>query len=87
MKLSTVVVLVGCLASVMAGRSASGEEPQALPKASIDGTGLGWKQLGEADFVDVNGLEETWTFDEKGGIHCTGQPVGVIRTAQSVPEF
>ncbi|MCH8045696.1 MAG: hypothetical protein IID44_18450, partial [Planctomycetes bacterium] len=29
-------------------------KPAALPKAVIDGTGPGWKVLGEADFVNVN---------------------------------
>ena len=33
------------------------------PRAFIDGTGPGWKTLGEEDFTDVNGDPETWTFD------------------------
>lgn len=61
------------------------EEP-ALPKAFIDGIGPGWKALTEADFVDVNGEEETWTFRD-GQIFCTGIPIGVIRTAQQYTNF
>lgn len=57
------------------------DEAATLPKAFIDGIGPGWKQLGEADFVNVNGEKETWTWKD-GVAHCTGQPVGVIRTAK-----
>ncbi|NJN83931.1 MAG: DUF1080 domain-containing protein [Caldilineaceae bacterium] len=49
------------------------------PAARIDGTGPGWKSLGKDDFVNVNCDENTWSFPN-GEIHCTGSPVGVIRT-------
>jgi hypothetical protein len=49
------------------------------PKAFIDGTGPGWRELGEADFENVNCDADTWTFKEKE-IHCTGTPVGVMKT-------
>jgi hypothetical protein len=51
----------------------------ALPQAVIDGNGLGWQTLGEADFVNVNCRPETWTWKD-GGVHCTGSPIGVIRS-------
>lgn len=57
------------------------EEAATPPKAFIDGSGPDWKQLGEADFVNVNGEKETWTWKD-GVAHCTGQPIGVIRTAK-----
>ncbi len=47
----------------------------------VEGKGEGWRALGEKDFVDVNGDENTWTFDGEI-IRCTGRPVGVIRTAK-----
>lgn len=50
-----------------------------LPKAFIDGTGPDWKDLTEADFINVNCAPETWTWKD-GVAHCTGRPVGVIRT-------
>jgi hypothetical protein len=70
-----------------AGIAASADDdPPALPKAWIDGTGPGWKELGEADFVNVNCDAETWTW--KGGeVHCTGNPVGVVRSAKSFANF
>ena len=49
------------------------------PKAVIDGTGLGWRALTLDDFVHVNCASNTWS-TTNGVIHCTGQPVGVIRS-------
>lgn len=62
------------------------DEPQGLPKATIDGTGPGWRALGGADFVNVNGDEDTWTWKD-GQAHCTGKPVGVIRSKEKVKNF
>jgi hypothetical protein len=53
------------------------------PKAWIDGTGPGWTALTEADFVNVNGGKDTWTFQD-GLIKCTGKPVGVIRSKNEI---
>ncbi len=59
---------------------------KSLPKAFIDGTGQGWKKLGKKDFVNVNCKADTWTW--KGDmVHCTGQPVGVIRTIRKYKNF
>ena len=49
------------------------------PVAKIDGTEPGWRPLGKDDFVNVNCDEDTWSFPE-GEIHCTGKPVGVMRS-------
>ena len=51
------------------------------PRAFINGEGPGWVALGEKDFADVNGTEDTWTF-EGTLIKGTGVPVGVMRTAK-----
>jgi hypothetical protein len=53
------------------------------PKAFIDGTGPGWRALGAADFTNVNCAPTTWTWTN-GGVFCTGEPVGVIRSTQAV---
>ena len=45
---------------------------ESLPKATIDGTGPGWKELTLDDFQMVNGDDDTWTWKD-GVIHCTGQ--------------
>lgn len=57
-----------------------------LKKAFVDGTGEGWKSMTEEDFVNVNCAEDTWTWKE-GVIHCTGQPVGVMRTKKLYTNF
>ena len=62
------------------------EEPVGLPKAVIDGTGLGWRSLGEADFVMVNGDPDTWTWKE-GAVSCKGTPVGVTRSTKQITNF
>lgn len=57
-----------------------------LPKATIDGDGPGWQSLGESDFVNVNGEEGTWKWLD-GVAHCTGKPVGVIRSHKEYKNF
>ncbi len=74
--------LVGWLHS---GNAFSGQK-DVLPKATIGGTGPGWKELSEKDFVNVNCASDTWKW-QAGFAHCTGQPVGVIRSAKSYKNF
>jgi Domain of Unknown Function (DUF1080) len=57
-----------------------------LPKAYLDGTGPGWRPLGEEDFANVNCNPDTWTWKD-GVVHCTGQPVGVTRTKRTLGNF
>jgi hypothetical protein len=46
----------------------------------------GWRDLGAADFTNVNTSPETWTW-YADGVKCTGRPVGVIRTKAPVGDF
>lgn len=73
------------LAMVSPSPAAAGEDSPA-PKAWIDGTGPDWRTLGEEDFTNVNLDEDTWTWKD-GVAHCTGQPIGVIRTKKAVENF
>src|SRR5688572_9827199 len=57
-----------------------------LPKATIDGNGPGWRALGEADFANVNCADNTWSWKD-GVIHCTGKPIGVMRTKDQLTNF
>ena len=50
-------------------------------RAFIDGTGPGWRTLGETDFAGVNGNPDTWTW-KNGLLRCSGKPIGVMRTRQ-----
>jgi len=69
--------LAGTLVLVLALRSGA-QEP---PRAFIDGTGPGWRTLGESDFAGVNGNPDTWTWKD-GRLLCSGRPIGVLRTRQ-----
>jgi hypothetical protein len=42
--------------------------------------------LHKDDFVNVNCAEDTWTWPE-GEIHCTGKPVGVVRSVKPYKNF
>ncbi|MEX0678326.1 MAG: DUF1080 domain-containing protein [Pirellulales bacterium] len=77
--------LCACFAILIPGRTAASEAAQ-KPKAFIDGTGAGWQALGEADFVNVNCDPGTWSWTD-GQAHCTGQPVGVIRSKKKYTNF
>ena len=62
------------------------QEAAQLPKAFMDGTGPGWRLLGQGDFARVNCDPDTWTW--KGDIlYCTGQPIGVMRTQKQYTNF
>lgn len=79
------LVVVGMLASlacIAVLLRADEEKPvsEPLPRAFIDGTGHGWAALGKDDFEHVNGAPDTWTWNDDGSVHCTGQPVGVIKS-------
>jgi hypothetical protein len=74
------------LAFGLASAALAAQQPAGTPKAFIDGTGTGWKHLGEEDFVNVNCDKGTWTW-KGGAVHCTGQPIGVCRSARPVTNF
>src|SRR6476619_2696934 len=62
------------------------DEPTALPKAFIDGTGPGWYDLRQEHFTAVNCPPETWNWTN-GYVYCTGRPIGVIRTKRIHTNF
>lgn len=55
-----------------------------LPRAYVDGAG--WTELHLADFVNVNGTEETWV-ERDGVIAGTGRPIGGARSAKTYRNF
>jgi hypothetical protein len=81
-------IFLSCALLALFTRSAVPEEPAATaaPKAFIDGTGLGWRSLGEADFVNVNTDPDTWTWNADS-VKCTGKPVGVTRSQKPITNF
>lgn len=72
--------LLACLFIALSSLSVAAE-PAPDPKAA------GWVTLGKADFVPVNGSPDTWQWKDDGTLHCTGQPVGVMRTAKEYKNF
>jgi hypothetical protein len=77
-------VVAVCSAVALATALTAGQSTR--PKAFIDGTGPGWKPLGETAFVNVNCDPGTWSW-KSGVAHCTGQPTGVIRSAANYTNF
>ncbi len=61
------------------------EEPE-HSRAWIDGTELGWRKLGPEDFTNVNCDEDTWKWQDDI-LHCSGKPVGVLRTKEIYTNF
>ncbi|RYD32874.1 MAG: hypothetical protein EOP85_21310, partial [Verrucomicrobiaceae bacterium] len=51
-----------------------------LAEEAPDPKAPGWKDLGKEDFAAVNGAEDTWQWKEDMSLHCTGNPVGVLRS-------
>jgi hypothetical protein len=74
------------LLTVPMGTVRSDEKTVETPRAFLDGTGPGWRSLGEEDFTRVNCEPETWTWKD-GVVHCSGRPVGVLRTKKSLGNF
>jgi hypothetical protein len=76
------LVFISYLCSLFTGLTAgpTAASAQDSPRAFIDGSGPGWNVLTEDYFVPVNCEPSTWTWTN-GITHCTGKPVGVIRSA------
>lgn len=80
-------LLTALFAVVVVGQASVGlSEEATLPKACVDGTEPGFRALGQDDFAQVNCAEDTWSWKE-GVWHCTGQPIGVMRTAKKYKNF
>jgi hypothetical protein len=82
-QLHKIILVCFYLFFAMAGRA---EETTTLPQAVIDGTAPGWRPLGEKDFANVNCKRETFSWTN-GVMHCTGQPIGVVRTVNTFTNF
>ncbi len=79
------VLSVGLLCGLVGLLTGADPAPK-VTKADLEGTGPGWKSLGADDFVNVNCDKDTWTWTGDA-VHCTGKPVGVIRTKVPYKNF
>jgi hypothetical protein len=79
--------LLACLIAAILATDGNAEisSPNAA-SARVDGTEPGWRALGETDFVDVNCAPETWEWKD-GVLHCSGEPVGVLRSQKTFANF
>lgn len=59
---------------------------EAAVRAAVDDAGPGWRSLSESDFAAVNSADDTWSWAD-GTLHCTGNPVSVLRTKKEVKNF
>lgn len=80
------VVATGTGPAVTSAGNPGREEAPKPGRAFIDGTEQGWRALGKDDFVNVNCHEDTWTWSGTG-VHCTGEPVGVMRSVKPYTNF
>lgn len=71
------------LAAACATAPAAETEPV---RAFIDDTQPGWRALTAEDFAPVNSDDNTWTWRD-GVLHCSGQPISVLRTAKQYENF
>jgi Domain of Unknown Function (DUF1080) len=83
-RITGIILAAAFISAVLA--SARADEPATPPKAEIDGIGPDWRALGETDFKNVNCNADTWNWSA-GGVKCTGQPVGVIRSQRPYTNF
>jgi len=83
------LILLVCLGTAVSGKmtAADDDKAAAVTKACIDGTGPGWKPLGQKAFVNVNCADDTWQWKKNGVLFCTGRPVGVLRTKTPYTNF
>ena len=79
----TTWLLVCCHAilgtAVCCAEDTPADKAPTVTAATIDGTGLGWVELGADDFENANCDPDTWTWMD-GVAHCTGTPTGVFRS-------
>ena len=67
-------------------RTSPAQSTTAIVRAFIDDEAPGWCTLSESDFTGVNTPQETWTWKNEV-LHCTGQPIGVLRTKKEFTNF
>jgi len=81
-------VLLTVLGGAADGTNAPATTPPSAPTsaATINGTEEGWRTLGKADFVNVNGKPDTWHWHGSDA-HCSGDPVSVIRSVKPYTNF
>ncbi|NBV32998.1 MAG: DUF1080 domain-containing protein, partial [Proteobacteria bacterium] len=90
MNKSLILSLVLCAAATSRAQDPSSpakvQNGSETVRAFIDDETPGWRSLVESDFGIVNTPENTWAW-KSGVLHCTGQPIGVLRTTKEFTNF
>lgn len=81
-----VLIAIGFVEANASAQDAAKNKASSIVGARIDGTGPGFKALGQADFVNVNCDADTWKWSENL-IECTGKPTGVVRSQKVYTNF
>jgi hypothetical protein len=80
------LLLFGLVVNQLLVAASLSAEQQSPPRAYIDGTGSGWHALTEEHFVNVNGADDTWSW-QKAVLRSTGKPIGVMRSRKQYTNF
>lgn len=78
--IAALLTIIGSIHETVAADS------EKIPSALINGTGPGWTDLTEKDFVNVNCAPDTWSWKD-GIAHCTGRPTGILRAKNLYTNF
>lgn len=87
LRLSSLVLMLAPLCAIACSALFAFADEPAIPPADLEASGEGWVPITADDLVNVNGNPDTWTWKEDGTLHCTGNPVGVIRTKKPYKNF
>ncbi|MFG0261357.1 MAG: hypothetical protein ACF788_03105, partial [Novipirellula sp. JB048] len=84
--LSGVFLCFAALANAQEAQPTESAAAAAVVRPWIDDQAPGWRSLVEDDFTKVNSAEDTWSWVD-GVLHCTGQPLSVMRTKEPMKNF
>lgn len=82
LNLTTALIVIAAAINTFAQDNSTATTVRAL----IDDEAPGWRSLKATDFTKVNSSDDTWSWKD-GVLHCTGQPVSVLRTTKEFTNF
>jgi len=90
MKTCAAAALAIAMVTLVAADSHDAPQAEATPPvthAVIDGAAPGFVTLGPDDFTPANTPAEMWQWREDGSLHCTGSPIGGLRSKKIYTNF
>lgn len=84
MKLKKLLLVCHAMVLALVPITLVGESGDSINASGLKfGQGAGWRDLTSKDFVNVNCLPDTWSWNGNSA-SCTGKPVGVIRSQKPI---